>query len=118
VKFPWATRPQVFPAARVRMSVKASGGPPLKFNIEVISAPHVPDQDLLVSTVEPDSATARALPFLASWATAGTLDEINGRDSISLSRRIRRARFESKATLEGFDFTASPKLPADPRSWS
>ena len=28
------------------------------------------------------------------------------------SRRIRRARFETEATLEGFDFTASPKLPA------
>jgi len=39
-------------------------------------------------------------------------DEINRRDSMSLSRRIRRARFETEATLEGFDFTASPKLPA------
>jgi DNA replication protein DnaC len=39
-------------------------------------------------------------------------DEINRRDSMSLHRRIRRARFETEATLEGFDFTASPKLPA------
>ena len=39
-------------------------------------------------------------------------DEINRRDSMSLSKRIRRARFETEATLEGFDFTASPKLPA------
>jgi DNA replication protein DnaC len=39
-------------------------------------------------------------------------DEINRRDSMSLSRRIRRARFETEATLEGFDFTAAPKLPA------
>lgn len=31
---------------------------------------------------------------------------------MSLARRIRRARFETEATLEGFDFTASPKLPA------
>jgi DNA replication protein DnaC len=31
---------------------------------------------------------------------------------MSLSRRIRRARFETEATLEGFDFTAAPKLPA------
>jgi hypothetical protein len=45
---------------------------PLKFNTEVITAPYVPDQHLVVYTVEPDSATARALPFLASWATAGT----------------------------------------------
>lgn len=31
---------------------------------------------------------------------------------MSLQRRIRRARFENEATLEGFDFAASPKLPA------
>jgi transcriptional regulator with XRE-family HTH domain len=45
---------------------------PLNFNIEVITAPHVSDQHLVVYTVEPDSATERALPFLASWAAAGT----------------------------------------------
>jgi hypothetical protein len=39
-------------------------------------------------------------------------DEINRRDSMSLSKRIRRARFETEATLEGFDFAAAPKLPA------
>ena len=39
-------------------------------------------------------------------------DEISRRQSMSLTRRIRRARFETEATLEGFDFTASPKLPA------
>jgi DNA replication protein DnaC len=39
-------------------------------------------------------------------------DEVSRRESMSLARRIRRARFESEATLEGFDFTASPKLPA------
>jgi DNA replication protein DnaC len=39
-------------------------------------------------------------------------DEISRRDSMSLQRRIRRARFENEATLEGFDFGASPKLPA------
>jgi DNA replication protein DnaC len=39
-------------------------------------------------------------------------DEISRRQSMSLARRIRRARFETEATLEGFDFTASPKLPA------
>jgi transcriptional regulator with XRE-family HTH domain len=44
----------------------------LDFNIEVITAPHVPDQHLVVYTVEPYSTTARALPFLASWAIAGT----------------------------------------------
>jgi DNA replication protein DnaC len=39
-------------------------------------------------------------------------DEVSRRESMSLARRIRRARFESEATLEGFDFGASPKLPA------
>jgi transcriptional regulator with XRE-family HTH domain len=45
-------------------------GGPLKFNVEVITAPHAPDQYLIVYTVESDSATARALPFLASWAVS------------------------------------------------
>ncbi len=39
-------------------------------------------------------------------------DEISRRESMSLQRRIRRARFETQATLEGFDFGTSPKLPA------
>jgi len=39
-------------------------------------------------------------------------DEISRRDTVSLAKRIRRARFEEQATLEGFDFAASPKLPA------
>ena len=39
-------------------------------------------------------------------------DEISRRASVSLAKRIRRARFEEQATLEGFDFQASPKLPA------
>ena len=39
-------------------------------------------------------------------------DEISRRDSQAITRRIRRAQFESQATLECFDFTASPKLPA------
>jgi DNA replication protein DnaC len=39
-------------------------------------------------------------------------DEITRRETLSLSRRLRAARFEQQATLEGFDFAASPKLPA------
>ena len=39
-------------------------------------------------------------------------DEISRRETTSLTRRIRAARFETEATLEGFDFPASPKLPA------
>ena len=39
-------------------------------------------------------------------------DEITRRDTMSMQRRVRRARFEQQATLEEFDFHASPKLPA------
>jgi DNA replication protein DnaC len=39
-------------------------------------------------------------------------DEIARRQTMSMTRRLRKARFEEQATLEGFDFTASPKLPA------
>jgi DNA replication protein DnaC len=39
-------------------------------------------------------------------------DEISRRESTSLERRVRAARFETPATMEGFDFGASPKLPA------
>lgn len=39
-------------------------------------------------------------------------DEIARRDAMSMTRRLRRARFDAQATLEGFDFAASPKLPA------
>lgn len=39
-------------------------------------------------------------------------DEISRREAMSMTRRLRRARFDAQATLEGFDFAASPKLPA------
>ena len=39
-------------------------------------------------------------------------DEISRRQSVSLAKRLRRARFEQQATLEGFDLAASTKLPA------
>lgn len=42
----------------------------LDFDIEIVTAPHVPDQHLVVYTVEPNSPTARMLPILASWATS------------------------------------------------
>ena len=35
-------------------------------------------------------------------------DEISRRDTMSITRRLRRARFEEQTTLEGFDFAASP----------
>jgi DNA replication protein DnaC len=39
-------------------------------------------------------------------------DEITRREAMSMTRRLRRAHFDQQATLEGFDFAASPKLPA------
>jgi DNA replication protein DnaC len=39
-------------------------------------------------------------------------DEITRRETVAMSRRLRRAHFEQQSTLEGFDFAANPKLPA------
>jgi DNA replication protein DnaC len=39
-------------------------------------------------------------------------DEITRREAMGITRRLRRARFDQPATLEEFDFTANPKLPA------
>ncbi|MFD2419767.1 helix-turn-helix transcriptional regulator [Amycolatopsis pigmentata] len=44
----------------------------LEFGVEIVSAPHLPEQHLVVYTVEPGSPTARVLPILASWATDAT----------------------------------------------
>src|ERR1019366_6266079 len=67
----------------------------------------------MLATIEARLAQARAgelghIDFLQVLCE----DEISRRDTMSMTRRIRRARFEEQATLEGFDFTASPKLPA------
>ncbi|MEW2289413.1 hypothetical protein [Streptomyces sp. NPDC047841] len=40
---------------------------PMSFDIEIVCAPHEPDQRLVVYTAEPDSPTSRVLPILASW---------------------------------------------------
>lgn len=56
--------------ASVRKRIAHHAGGLLDFNIEVVTAPHAPDQYLVIYTAEPDSPTARALPFLASWASA------------------------------------------------
>ncbi len=44
----------------------------LSFDIEILMAPQDPDQRLVVYTAEPDSATARLLPILATWAQDAT----------------------------------------------
>lgn len=42
----------------------------LCFEVEIVSAPHEPDQHLVVYTAQPDSPTAHVLPLLASWESA------------------------------------------------
>jgi len=39
------------------------------------------------------------------------VDEIERRDAAAIDRRIKTARFETTATIEGFDFSYNPKLP-------
>lgn len=39
-------------------------------------------------------------------------DEITRRDAGALDRRLRAARFESTATIEDYDFSYNPKVPA------
>ncbi len=56
--------------ASVRKHIAHPQAGPLDFDVEIVTAPHVPDQHLVIYTVEPDSATARVLPVLASWAIA------------------------------------------------
>ena len=88
---------------------------------------------MTTTTVTDRSALAAALRDLKLSGMLGTLDarlahagelghldflqvlcqdEISRRATMALARRLRRARFETPATLEGFDFAAAPKLPA------
>src|SRR6266702_8572578 len=67
----------------------------------------------MLETIEARLAQARAgelghIEFLQVLCE----DEISRRQATSITRRLRKARFEEQATLEGFDFAASPKLPA------
>jgi transcriptional regulator with XRE-family HTH domain len=54
--------------ASVSKRVRHPDAGPLAFAIEVVAAPHEPEQRLVVYTAEPDSPTARTLPLLGSWA--------------------------------------------------
>lgn len=40
---------------------------PLAFEVEIVNAPHEPDQHLVVYTAHSDSPTGKVLPLLASW---------------------------------------------------
>lgn len=41
----------------------------LHFDIEIVTAPHEPDQRLVIYTTDPDSETAEALHFLTTWTS-------------------------------------------------
>ncbi len=45
----------------------------LDFDIEVVAAPHEPDQVLVVYTAQADSPTARLLPILGSWTATTSI---------------------------------------------
>lgn len=67
----------------------------------------------MLQTIDARLAQARAgdlghLQFLQVLC----FDEISRRETTSIARRTRRARFEQTLTLEGFDFAAAPQLPA------
>ncbi|MEU4092880.1 helix-turn-helix transcriptional regulator [Streptomyces sp. NPDC026673] len=54
--------------ASVVKRIRHPAGGPMSFDIEIVRAPHEPDQRLVVYTTEPDSPTARVLPILAGWS--------------------------------------------------
>jgi len=67
----------------------------------------------MLDTLEARLAQARAgelghLEFLQVLCE----DEITRRDAAALERRLRAARFEATATIEDFDFSYNPKIPA------
>jgi len=41
----------------------------LHFDIEIVAAPHEPDQRLVIYTTDPESKTAEALHFLTTWTS-------------------------------------------------
>ena len=63
----WWDDHQVRDHASVRKLINHPVGGDLVFDIEIVSAPRDPDQQLIVYTAEQDSSTARVLPLLASW---------------------------------------------------
>ena len=47
----------------------------LQFDVEIVAAPHNPDQRLVIYTAQPDSPTAHMLPILASWGEQLTSED-------------------------------------------
>ncbi len=70
----WWDDHQVRDYASVAKHIQHPDAGTLWFDIESVAAPHEPDQTLVVYTAEPDSATARVLPILASWDVGTSID--------------------------------------------
>ena len=67
----------------------------------------------ILDTLEARLAEARAGTLgHAEFLQVLCEDELARREAGKVARRIKAARFATEATLEGFDFAASPKLPA------
>jgi DNA replication protein DnaC len=67
----------------------------------------------MLDTLDARLAEARAGTFgHAEFLQVLCEDELARRDAAKVARRIKAAHFPEQATLEGFDFTANPKLPA------
>ena len=58
------------------------------------------------------SGMLQTLDARLAQAAAGDLGHLDFLQVLCEDEIIRRARFEEQATLEGFDFAASPRLPA------
>lgn len=60
--------------ASVPKRIRHPDAGPLSFDIEIVRAPHEPDQHLVVYTAQADSPTAAMLRILADWEAAGESD--------------------------------------------
>jgi transcriptional regulator with XRE-family HTH domain len=69
-----AVRDYTSVAKRIRHPIAGD----LSFDIEIVGAPHEPDQRLIVYTTQLHSATARLLPILASWEIESDTPVIRG----------------------------------------
>ncbi|MFI5934536.1 helix-turn-helix domain-containing protein [Actinoplanes sp. NPDC051494] len=66
----WWDDHEVLDTVSVVKRVRHPAAGELRFDIETVGTPQDPDQRLVIYTAEPDSATARLLPLVASWDVA------------------------------------------------
>lgn len=120
-----ATERTASPVSRPTPNIPAPGEGPLMSVPTTTPSPSTTDTNALNSALRTLklSGMLDTLDARLHQARAGQLghleflqvlchDEIARRDAAAIDRRTRKARFEQTLTLEGFDFTANPKLPA------